>query len=169
MLYPGAVALNAQLCGAAVIGKDRIARCLVQAGQKPVGFPAPEIAVGEAVAFSPFAAVGNKMIIAVTVKAVFFQKEFRDTLNTVLPGPFAQLRAGGPGLVAVHEKLFLARHRPRKHSNGILQHSGGQLCPQADGTAARGDGCSAVKPAAVCCGIPLHLSHFGSPPCEARR
>ena len=125
MLYPGAVALNAQLCGATVIGKDRVTRCLVQTGQKPVGFPAPEIAVGEAVALSPFAAVGNKMIIAVTVKAVFLQKKFRDTLNTVLPVPFAQLRAGGPGLVAVHEKLFFVRHRPRKRSNRILQHSGG--------------------------------------------
>ena len=120
-------------------------------------------------ALSPLAAVGNKMIIAVTVKAVFLQKKFRDTLNTVLPVPFAQLRAGGPGLVAVHEKLFFVRHRPRKRSNRILQHSGGQLCPQADGTAARGDGCRAVKPAAVCCGIPLHLSHFEFPPCEARR
>ena len=169
MLYPGAVALNAQLCGAAVIGKNRVARCLVQTGQKPAGLSAPEIAVGETVALPPLAAVGNKMIIAVTVKAVFFQKEFRDTLNAVLPVPFAQLRAGGPGLVAVHEKLFPARHRPRKRSNSILQRSGGQLRPQADGTAARGDGCSAVKPAAVCCGIPLHLSHFGFPPCEARR
>ena len=169
MLYPGAVAFNAQLCGAAVIGKNRIARCLVQAGQKAVGLSAPEIAVGEAVALSPLAAVGNKMIIAVTVKAVFLQKKFRDTLNTVLPVPFAQLRAGGPGLVAVHEKLFIVCHLPRQRSNRILQHSGGQLCPQADGTAARGDGCRAVKLAAVCCGIPLHLSHFEFPPCEAQR
>ena len=90
-------------------------------------------------------------------------------LNTVLTVPFAQLRAGGPCLVAVHEELFLARHRPWQRSNSILQHPGGQLCPQPDGTAARGDGCSAVKPAAVCCGIPLHLSHFGFPPCEVRR
>ena len=84
-----AVALNAQLCGAAVIGKNRIARCLVQAGQKGGrSFSAPEIAVGEAVALSPSAAVGNKMIIAVSVKAVFLQKKFRDTLNAVLPVPF---------------------------------------------------------------------------------
>ena len=90
-------------------------------------------------------------------------------LNTVLTVPFAQFRAGGPGLVAVHEELFIVCHLPRQRSNSILQHPGWQLCPQADGTAARGDGCRAVKPAAVCCGIPLHLSHFGSPPCEARR
>ena len=169
MLYPGAVALNAQLCSATVIGKDRVARCLVQTGQKPVGFPAPEIAVGEAVTLSPLAAVGNKMIIAVTVKAVFLQKEFRNTLNTVLPVPFAQLGAGGPCLIAVHEELFIVCHLPRQRSNSILQHPGGQLCPQADGTAARGDGCRAVKPAAVCCGIPLYLSHFEFPPCEAQR
>ncbi len=66
-------------------------------------------------------------------------------LNTVLPVPFAQLGAGGPCLIAVHEELFLACHRPRQRSNSILQHPGGQLCPQADGTAARGDGCRAVK------------------------
>ena len=67
-------------------------------------------------ALSPLAAVWNKMIIAVTVKAVFLQKKFRDTLNTMLPVPFAQLRAGGPGLVAVHEDLFFVRHCPRKRS-----------------------------------------------------
>ena len=112
MAHPGTVPGNPQCRLLRRILKNRIARGLVQGGNQPIDRALSEVAIGKAVAFALLFRVIHKMVVPIPVKGKLFDEESRNPFQPPLNIPLSQLRAVGPGLVAVHKEGFVLFHGP---------------------------------------------------------
>ena len=103
---PRAVPADAEQPGPGVILKKGVARPLVQRAEEPVALPGAEIAIALPMGDARLFRVVHKEIIPVAVDAEFLVDEAGQMAAADLV-PAAVFRAAGPGLVAVHEDLFV--------------------------------------------------------------
>ena len=100
---PGTVPADGQLFRGTVIGKNGVARRLIQRTDKAVGIALAEIAIGKAMALAFFSAVRHEMIIPIPVQAEVLPNGAGHLIHAPHTIPLSHFRTMGPGLIAIHE------------------------------------------------------------------
>ena len=155
MVDSGAVPADGQLPCLGIVAEDGVAGGFIQGADQAVGISFAEIAIGKAMALALFPAVGHKKVVPVAVQTIMLPDKPRHTVQAPELILLSQLRAVGPGLVAVHEEPFRLPHGPGQLCPGIRQNSCRKRRPDAEHAAVRGKGrrsfqASGVRSGAKC-------------------